>query len=114
MANSDWIIAYPSGRSKYLRFEGSDHRPIVTSFDPAQPKKKIIFRYDRSLKGNPEITALVLDTWKSNNKTTVDHRIHLCRSAIIKWSKDHHLNSQQEIISLREQLEEAMNDDAAL
>jgi len=109
MANSDWIIDYPSGRSEYLRFEGSDHRPLVTSFDLVQGKQTI-FRYDRSLKYNPEVTKLVLDTWKAKPHAKIDHRIHLCRTAIIKWSKDHHINNQKEITSLREQLENAMND----
>jgi len=40
MSNSSWVEAYPSGRSEYLRFEGSDHRPIVTSFDPVRRNKK--------------------------------------------------------------------------
>lgn len=44
MANSSWIEAYPSGRSEYLRFEGSDHRPIVVSFDPVKKKQKGLFQ----------------------------------------------------------------------
>jgi len=113
MANSDWIIAYPSGRSEYLRFEGSDHRPLVTSFDHVQKKTKNIFRYDRTLKDNPEISKLMNETWKSNPSAKVDYRLHLCRAALLNWSKEHHLNSQKEILSLRVQLEEALTDDAA-
>lgn len=32
MSNSTWAEEYPSGRSEYLKFEGSDHRPIITIF----------------------------------------------------------------------------------
>lgn len=59
MANSEWSIAYPSGRSEYLRFEGSDHRPLVTSFDPLKKIRKGRFRYDRRLRENPEVHSLI-------------------------------------------------------
>ena len=52
MSNSAWAEAYPSGRSEYLRFEGSDHRPVITHFDLKKKKKQGIFRYDRRLKEN--------------------------------------------------------------
>lgn len=113
MANSDWILAYPSGRSEYLRFEGSDHRPLVTSFDPKQKKRQGIFRYDRRLRDNEEVKLLVLEAWNSTLSATVEQRILSCRSAIILWSKDQHLNSQKEIFTLREQLESAMTNNAS-
>ena len=109
MANSEWIMAYPSGRSEYLRFEGSDHRPLVTSFDPKKKNRKGIYRYDRRLKDNEEVKTLVLEAWNSNSLASVDLRISACRTAIIKWSKNQHLNSQKEISSLREQLEDSMS-----
>ena len=113
MANSDWIMAYPSGRSEYLRFEGSDHRPLVTSFDPKQKKRRCIFRYDRRLKDNSEIKKLIREAWISNLEASVDQRISACRSCIILWSKQQHLNSQEEISILRDQLEEAMSNGSA-
>ena len=113
MANSDWIIAYPSDRSEYLRFEGSDHRPLVTSLEPLQKKRKTLFRYDRNLKDNPEIRELVTNTWRYNPSVSVDHRIQLCRDAIISWSKTHHLNSQKEIRSLRDELETSLSSNSA-
>lgn len=30
VANSIWAEEFPNGRCQYLKFEGSDHRPIVT------------------------------------------------------------------------------------
>lgn len=33
MSNTEWALTYPSGRSEYLPFEGSDHRPLITFFD---------------------------------------------------------------------------------
>ena len=113
MANSDWIIAYPSGHSEYLRFEGSDHRPIVTSFDPVKKKRRGLFRYDRSLKTNEEVTALISEVWNSENTAMIDRRIHLCREAIITWCKTQHSNSQQEILSLRIQLDDQMSNNDA-
>ncbi|XP_010445339.1 PREDICTED: uncharacterized protein LOC104727990 [Camelina sativa] len=65
MANSKWTIAYPSGRSEYLRFEGSDHRPLVSSFDPVRKRRKGLFRYDRRLRHIPEVKKLICDTWNA-------------------------------------------------
>ncbi|XP_019085410.1 PREDICTED: uncharacterized protein LOC109126355 [Camelina sativa] len=107
-----WLIA-TSGRSEFLRFEGSDHRPLVTSFDPEKKKRKGLFRYDRRLKEQPEVLKLVKEAWNSDPATSVDQRLHHCRTTIIKWSKLQLQNSQKEINSLKDQLEEAMIDDVA-
>lgn len=63
LSNSSWAELYPSGHCEYLRFESSDHRPIVTYFEPLRKKKKGIFRYDRTLSTNPEVKKLVEDIW---------------------------------------------------
>jgi len=94
MANSLWIETYPSGRSEYLRFEVSDHRPIVSSFYPVKKKLKGIFRYDRRLRDNLEIKDLILEAWSSTRTEAVETRISRCRAAIIKWHKQQQLNSQ--------------------
>ncbi|KAG7600499.1 Reverse transcriptase zinc-binding domain [Arabidopsis suecica] len=112
MANSSWAEAYPTGRSEYLRFEGSDHRPIVTSFDPVKKKSKGLFRYDRRLRENEEVKQLVLKAWNLEESASVEKRIGNCRSAIIKWHKETQLNSQKRIEELRILLEEAMSSDS--
>ena len=43
----------------------------------------------------------------------MDHRIQLCRDAIISWSKTYHLNSQKEIRSLRDELETSLSSNSA-
>lgn len=52
----------------------------------------------------------MVEAWNSDLSATVDHRIHLCRNAIINWCKIQNSNSQEEINSLRLQLEEQMSD----
>lgn len=109
MANSAWAEAYPSGRSEYLRFEGSDHRPIITSFDPLKKKQKGLFRYDRRLRENEEVRNLINQAWNSNPTDSVERRISKCRSVIIEWRKENYENSQKKIEELRLLLEEAMS-----
>ncbi|XP_010451521.1 PREDICTED: uncharacterized protein LOC104733654 [Camelina sativa] len=113
MANSEWILTYPSGRSEYLRFEGSDHRPLVTSFDPRKKRTYGLFRFDRRLKENPEVKKLVFEAWHAHPNLSVDLRLRSCRDHIARWSKNQQLNSQKVITTLRDQLEEAMNDDTS-
>lgn len=52
MANCSWFERFPAGRSEYLRFEGSDHRPVVVHFDVAIKKKRACFVLIDYLKRN--------------------------------------------------------------
>ncbi|CAA7021653.1 unnamed protein product [Microthlaspi erraticum] len=110
MSNSAWAEEYPSGRSEYLRFEGSDHRPIITIFDPTRKKKRGLFRYDLRLKENEEVQKLIFEAWNTSETDTVEGKISRCRREIICWNKEKHLNSQERIERYREDLEEAMMD----
>jgi len=108
MSNSEWDVNYPSGRSKYLPFEGSDHRPIVTFFDLQKKKRKGLFRYDRRLRDNEEVTQLVEEYWQRDLIEEVELKINRCRHAIIAWSREKHLNSQKKIEEYRLKLENGM------
>ncbi|KAG7536796.1 Endonuclease/exonuclease/phosphatase superfamily [Arabidopsis suecica] len=108
MSNSGWAEEYPSGRSDYLRFEGSDHRPLVTYFDLQKQKKKGLFRYDRRYRNNKEVTKLVVKHWRANEYEEVDNKISKCRRAILAWSKEKQLNSKQKIALCRNSLELAI------
>jgi len=41
VSNGAWTEVYPSGRCEYLNFEGSDDRPLITSFDLKSKKKRV-------------------------------------------------------------------------
>ncbi|CAA7050643.1 unnamed protein product [Microthlaspi erraticum] len=84
MSNSTWAEEYPTGKCEYLKFEGSDHRPIITIFDPLRKRKKGLFRYDRWLRTNEEVQRLVFKAWNTRATDTVDQKVTRCRSAIIK------------------------------
>ncbi|CAA7062291.1 unnamed protein product [Microthlaspi erraticum] len=72
LSNNEWAELFPSGRCEYLRFEGSDHRPIVSYFGPTRKKRKSSFR------------------------------------AIVQWSKDQQVNSQNQIELLKQGIEAKM------
>lgn len=40
MANIEWMELFLAARSEYLRFKGSDHRPVNTHFDHNLKNKK--------------------------------------------------------------------------
>ena len=104
-----WAKMFPSGRCEYLLFEGSDHRPLITYFDLKKKKKRGIFRYDRRLKGNTEVTNLIEEAWNCDLQETVEEKIIKTRRSIIDWSRKKHLNSEKLIEEYRESLEEAMS-----
>lgn len=47
ISNSEWTEQFPSSRNQYLKFEGSDHRPLLTFLDTSRKKGHRIFRYDK-------------------------------------------------------------------
>ena len=109
LANSSWSDLFPNGRSQYLQFESSDHRPIISTFDSKRKKPQRLFRYGRRLRDNEEIKEIINKTWKERASLSVMERISRCRHAISKWSRTHYVNNQKEIVSLREKLDQAMS-----
>ncbi|CAA7020161.1 unnamed protein product [Microthlaspi erraticum] len=109
LSNSAWTEVYPTGRSIYLPFEASDHRPIITFFEPVLQKKRGLFRYDRRMKSNEIIKKLVAKAWKHNPEATVEQRISRCRKEIAMWNRQYHQNSKRAIEEKKQQLEEAMS-----
>lgn len=113
MANSTWSEIFPNGRAHYLKFEGSDHRPIISTFDTKKKKQGKIFRYDRRLRDNIEIKQLIDKVWKEAPYLTISERIGRCRKAISRWSREHYVNSQKKISEMKSNLDKAMADPTA-
>lgn len=63
MSNPEWTELFPSCRRQYLKYEGSDHRPIISYLDTTRKKSHNLFRYDRRLKDHKEIKDLVAEIW---------------------------------------------------
>ena len=108
IANSQWFDLFHSGSVEYLKYEGSDHRPILACFDVTKKKGKGLFRFDRRLKENPEIKALVGDTWKQAGNRDVQYKIGQTRRAIVLWNKEQQRNSKLLINKWKDELERAM------
>lgn len=101
MANSEWFDLFPRSRSDYLKFEGSDHRPIVSFLGQEKKKKRGMFRYDRRLTENEEVKSIIEEAWFKDKLVSVQFSLSNCRRAIIKWTKDKQKNSQVEINRLK-------------
>ena len=109
MANIAWMELFPAGRSEYLKFEGSDHRPILTHFDQNLKKKKGMFRFDRSLRDKPEVRDLVDKAWNANATDSVLTKINRIRQNLMAWVKEKNANSKASIISYQILLEQALS-----
>ena len=109
MANNMWSDMFPNGQSHYLQFEASDHRPLISTFDSRKKRSSRIFRYDRRLRDNEEITQLVKKVWNETQNSPVTIRISRCRHAISAWSKKFHTNSRKLIGETKEALDAAMS-----
>lgn len=94
VANSTWAEAYPTARSHYLSYGASDHKPLLSYFEPERMRRKGLFRYDHRLKDNEEVKKLVSDTWREARNETVLNRISLVRRANSEWSRNQGVNSR--------------------
>ncbi|KAG2308255.1 hypothetical protein Bca52824_028003 [Brassica carinata] len=111
MGNCSWSEAFPMGRCRYLRFEGSDHRPLLSYFNADRPTKRGLFRFNRSLTEQNEVTQLVSEAWNSSPLATVIAKLNTCRRSIIKWAKEKQEQSNLTIKRNQEALEAALSSD---
>jgi len=111
MSNNSWLESFPSGRSEYLRFEGSDHRPLVVFVDEARVKRRGQFRFDNRLRDNDVVNALIQETWTNAGDASVLTKMNQCRREIINWTRLQNLNSAELIEKTQKALEEALTAD---
>lgn len=105
------------GRCCYLRFEGSDHRPMITYFNNYRLKKGSLFRFNRALVEKEEVSHLIETTWNHFPLDSVIKKLKACRRSIIQWSKEQQNQSNLIIKSSQIVLEIALSaavPDAAL
>lgn len=93
----------------YLAYEGSDHRPIISIFEPGKKRRPGIFRYDRRLKDNAEVTKLILEAWTKASNMPIAERIQIIHGVISRWNKEHQENSRLLIEQKRQELEAAQS-----
>lgn len=93
-ANSNWAERYPTARCMYLAYEGSDHRPLISVFVPGKKRRPGLFRYDRWLKDNTEVTKLIEAAWAEATNLPVTERIKLVQGIISRWHKEKQANSR--------------------
>lgn len=108
LTNSKWSNLFPSCRCQYLKFEGSDHKPVVSFLDTTKQKGTRIFRYDRRLRDNQEVKEIIKQTWEGYPHLSVEARLSLCRKAICRWSKQFQENSRKTLESRKERLDTEM------
>ena len=110
LANVAWFDMFPSGSCNYLRFEGSDHRPLMTYLESHKIKKKRPFRYDRRLNDNEEAREIIEMAWRKEVEERVEVKISRCRHEIIKWSKIQKEIKAREVLLKQEELEQALTE----
>lgn len=92
-----------------MDFNGSDHRPLVSIFDSKRKKATRIFRYDRRLRDNEEVRQLITKIWLDSVALHSEERLARVRKALVKWSRDKHINSKAKIEQLKSDLDAALS-----
>lgn len=109
MANCFWSEQFPMGRSSYLRFEGSDHRPLITYFNANYRKKRGVFWFNRTLTEKPEVEEIINSAWNYSPIASAMDRLDSCRRSIIKWAKEQNVKSNIIINQAQIDLEYALS-----
>ncbi|WZZ20897.1 hypothetical protein YC2023_122284 [Brassica napus] len=109
MVNCSWNELFPLERCRYLRFEGSDHRPLVTYFNKSGPQRKGMFRFNRSLTDKKEVEEVVESEWNGSPLASVISKLNSCRRGIIQWAREQNLKNNHIILQNQEALEETLS-----
>lgn len=110
MANSEWMAKFPSAQTEFLPFEGSDHRPLVTSISPTITQRKGCFRYDKRLIDRDGFRERVIHSWNSGGPNTpLTTRIQTCRKAMATWKRRNKTNAAERIGLLKQKLDHALS-----
>ena len=111
MSNCAWSEAFPMGRCRYLRFEGSDHRPLLSYFNSERPRRRGLFRFNRTLTEQEEVTQVINEAWHHSPLHSVIEKLNACRRGIIRWAKEQQEQSNLIIKQNQEALEAALSSD---
>lgn len=107
MGNCSWFETFPATFSEYLRFEGSDHRPLITYLDASSKKKRGLFRFDRRLATKPEVRSLVQEEW--NPSISVLSRLNNIRQSLVEWTKTQNVKNKDSIHKAQRDLDTALS-----
>ncbi|KAF8080724.1 hypothetical protein N665_0925s0008 [Sinapis alba] len=108
-ANTSWAENFPIASCVYLAYEGSNHKPLISIFEPGKNRRPCIFRYDRRLKDNIEVTNLIRSAWAEATSQPISEHIKLVWGVISRWNKEQQVNSRLMIDRKRRELEEAQS-----
>ncbi|KAG2270907.1 hypothetical protein Bca52824_065462 [Brassica carinata] len=108
IGNNAWSDLFPRARSHYLIFEASDHRHIISTLDSKKKKSVRLFRYNRTLCDNLEITQLVKEIWNTSSACSVADKITRCRQAISTFSNEFYVNIRK-LVQLKDSLDAALS-----
>ena len=113
MGNAEWFSLYSNSSSQYLRFMGSDHRPIITHLSNRKRKGWKKFRFDKRWISKSGFENIVQEGWidmESNDDIPLHVRIKRCRSTIARWRREENYNTQKILEELKDKLDRSQVD----
>ena len=108
MANSEWLVLFPSAQTEFLPFEGSDHRPLVTKFCNTVEQRRSHFRYNSCMFFREGFRDTLIRSWEANGPhLSLDTRLHQTRKQMALWKRQNQLNASVRIATLKRELDHA-------
>ncbi|XP_019099652.1 PREDICTED: uncharacterized protein LOC109132483 [Camelina sativa] len=111
MINSEWASLFPTAEAEFLEFDGSDHKPILTTIQPRHSYTTKAFRFDKRLIEIENFDTIVANGWnscKKQNHYSICDQISNCRREMAKGKHKTNLNSAKRIDHFQLLLNRAM------
>lgn len=112
MGNSEWFSLFSSSSSQYLRFMGSDHRPIITHLPNRRSKAQKKFRFDKRWTSKSGFENIVRARWTDSDdeELSLHDCIKRCHSTIAQWRRNENYNIEKILEELKDKLDRGQID----
>ncbi|KAI3471428.1 hypothetical protein Pfo_030792 [Paulownia fortunei] len=109
LVNSCWMDYFPLSQAEYLPFGISDHTPMIVSFLPDMPNRKIPFKFFDFWLQHKHFLDLVADIWSSDIKGVPMFRVckkfKLVKIALKKLNKHEFSDISKRVNEAKSKLE---------
>ncbi|GAU14523.1 hypothetical protein TSUD_250650 [Trifolium subterraneum] len=106
MANSKWLMNYPSVKLLNLLASHSDHSPILLQNSPMiRNGKTYAFRFENTWLKEYDIEEVVEDGWGRGSNIEVTNKTTRCAEKLKEWGRRKRMRFKQEVMECSEEMD---------
>ncbi|KAK2423594.1 hypothetical protein QL285_034041 [Trifolium repens] len=106
MANSKWLMVYPSVKLLNLISSHSDHSPILLQNSPSvRSGRTYSFRFENHWLKEDDIEDVVVDGWGRERSMDILYKTSRCADKLKWWGRRKRMRFKQEVLECSEEME---------